>query len=337
MRDDILTRILIFFFLFYLIDTFAQIKLPPIDNFSVEDYKGGNQNWDIENDNGFIYVANNEGLLEFDGTNWYLNSLPTKSILRSVKVFGNRIYTGSYEEFGFWERSNTGVLNYTSLSQSLTDKDLDSQSIWEIFEFKGNIIFKSFSTIYVYENNQIQVIKPGIILMAAAVLNDRFIVHGLNRGLLELRNGKLEIIENTEELAAYRVQSIILLENDEILLGTSLHGCFKYMNNEVIKWDNAFNDLLKDHQLNTLSYSNGKLFAGTIKNGIYQYDIKNNSYINLNVKNGLQNNTVLASTIDDSNFLWLALDNGISVIPISFYAHYLNPYKEDIGAVYDIV
>ena len=69
----------------------SQIKLPPVNNFNVKDYKGGNQNWSIESANGYIYVANNEGLLEFDGINWYLYKLPNKTLVRSVKVVGDKI------------------------------------------------------------------------------------------------------------------------------------------------------------------------------------------------------------------------------------------------------
>jgi hypothetical protein len=93
-------------------NVYAQLKLPPVVNFSVEDYKGGNQNWGVDTSGQIIYVANNEGLLEFDGVNWYLNRLPNRTIVRSVKVVDNKIYTGSYEEFGFWERTKNGSLEY---------------------------------------------------------------------------------------------------------------------------------------------------------------------------------------------------------------------------------
>ena len=44
---------------------------PPIINFQPSDYNGENQNWGISQDNnGFIYIANNDGLLEFNGSEW---------------------------------------------------------------------------------------------------------------------------------------------------------------------------------------------------------------------------------------------------------------------------
>lgn len=45
----------------------------PVTNYTRYDYEAGTQNWMLEQlDNGWIYVANNKGLLEFDGvTNLY--------------------------------------------------------------------------------------------------------------------------------------------------------------------------------------------------------------------------------------------------------------------------
>jgi len=315
----------------------SQFKLPPVNNFNVKDYKGGNQNWGIESKDGHLYVANNEGLLEFDGLHWYLYKLPNKTIIRSVKVVGDKIYTGSYEEFGFWQREKNGQLQYTSLSHDLEGSDIDSQSIWGIYEMENQIVFKSFGSIFIYKNDKIKIIQPGYTLMAAYVLDNRFIVHGINKGLVELKGEELVLLKSTEKIANYRVQSIISHKKDQLLIATSLQGCFLYADKQLKEWDTSFNNLLQERQLNTLSSFEDKLFFGTIKNGIYEYNTKNQTYLNINVKNGLQNNTVLSSTIDSSNILWVALDNGVSAIPTDYYAYYLNPFKENIGAVYDMV
>lgn len=42
-----------------------------IVNYSRRIYASGNQNWKIkQHPNGWMYFANNKGLLEFDGTTW---------------------------------------------------------------------------------------------------------------------------------------------------------------------------------------------------------------------------------------------------------------------------
>jgi len=113
-----------------------------------------------------------------------LHKLPNKTIVRYVKVVGGRIYTGSYEEFGFWQRLNTGLLNYTSLSKNLTADIIDSQSIWDIYELGKKIVFKSFSTIYIYDDHLVTSIKPDFILISTLSINK--FIYGKPQGIEQL-------------------------------------------------------------------------------------------------------------------------------------------------------
>jgi len=48
-------------------------ELPVIENFPLSFYNAENQNWMISQaDNKYIYMANNDGLLEYDGSRWLL-------------------------------------------------------------------------------------------------------------------------------------------------------------------------------------------------------------------------------------------------------------------------
>jgi hypothetical protein len=57
-----------------------------------------------------MYFANNYYLMRYDGVKWDKYSLPNKTIIRSIMVEGDRIYSGSYKEFGYWYREK-GKMN----------------------------------------------------------------------------------------------------------------------------------------------------------------------------------------------------------------------------------
>ena len=79
---------------------------PYFQNFSLSEYNAGNQNWGISRaENGMLYAANNNGLLEYDGINWDFYELPNKTTIRSVLAHKGLVYTGSYEEFGYWKKN----------------------------------------------------------------------------------------------------------------------------------------------------------------------------------------------------------------------------------------
>ena len=127
-------------------------ELPPIVKYNSTTYGAGNQNWMISQDkNNFIYFANNDGLLEFNGSNWQLYPSPNETIVRSVKVIGNNIYTGCYMEFGFWTRQTNGQLEYTSLSNTIKNSIQDDEQFWNIFNYDQWVIFQSLNRIYIYD------------------------------------------------------------------------------------------------------------------------------------------------------------------------------------------
>ena len=106
---------------------------PYFQNFSLSEYNAGNQNWGVSRaDNGMVYVANNYGLLEYDGLKWDFIELPNKTTIRSVLAYKELIYTGSYEEFGYWKKDSKGILVYHSLSDSIK-KDISPNEDFIVF------------------------------------------------------------------------------------------------------------------------------------------------------------------------------------------------------------
>ena len=140
----IIFRVISTMFLLGCVSVNGQQLLPPIQNYQLLDYKGGTKNWDVSvNENGELFVANNKGLLHYNGEQWTLNKLPNNTIIRSVKSIGDRVYTGSYEEFGYWTKNEFGELGYTSLTHLIKDHTFTSEEFWEIY-FKTSPIFGIF-------------------------------------------------------------------------------------------------------------------------------------------------------------------------------------------------
>ena len=140
---------ILFFLMPFLV---AAQELPPIVKYSPSVYGAGNQNWMIAQDqNRFVFFANNEGLLEYNGSNWTLYPSPNETIIRSVKVIGNKIYSGCFMEFGYWIRSSDGQLKYHSLSHKIKDKILDDEQFWNIHHYEQWVDFQSLNRINNYE------------------------------------------------------------------------------------------------------------------------------------------------------------------------------------------
>ena len=90
-------------------------------NYSRQQYHSGNQNWQAsQSSEGWMYFANNKGLLEFDGNNWTTYPLPGNAKVRAVRVVGETIYVGALGQFGCFTRNKKGRLIYQRLSEAVT-------------------------------------------------------------------------------------------------------------------------------------------------------------------------------------------------------------------------
>ena len=81
-------------------------EISPIQVFSPKQTNSGNQNWMIsQGKDETLFFANNQGLVSYNATKWKLHPAKDNSIIRSVRVIDNRVYTSSYMDFGYWEKN----------------------------------------------------------------------------------------------------------------------------------------------------------------------------------------------------------------------------------------
>jgi DNA-binding CsgD family transcriptional regulator len=292
-------------------------ELPPIVSFEMEDYHAGSQNWKLSQDkNQFIYAANNQGLLEYNGQRWTLYPSPGEAIFRSVKAIGNRVYTGSYMDFGVWERDDHGVLVYESISNKIKDLLINDEQFWNILPFGDYIIFQSLNQFILYQPSTkglSAIVSPGGI-DKAFVTRDRFYFTDAKHRLFELASGAIQPLL-ADNAPAYPIVHI-WEDREGILLQTSSSGTFR-LEDGRLKPD-ARHPFLKGCRIySATSLRLGGLAFGTISNGVYILTPEGKLRYHLNQENGLTNNTILSLYEDTKNNLWAGADNGISYINLS--------------------
>lgn len=311
-----------------------------IHNYTMYDYKASNQNWDIaKSKDGRLYAANNDGLLEFDGLNWNIWKMPNKTIIRSLLVYQDKIFVGSYEEFGYFSRNNTGALVYTSLPE--TNKKINiskDEEYWQIVLLNDAVVFRSFLNIHIYKEGKITSHNVSSTIMSCDVLNDKLYISTLDKGIFVLENQQIKPFYYSEKLRNAKIISVTLKNNKLFLINTALGGSFLLDNNILTPWETEINPFIKKHQLNKFTQlPNGNMLFGTIKNGIYITDSFGKIVYNLNKETGLINNTVLGQFVSKNNELWLGLDNGIAFIDLNTPNYFYNDISGKLGAVYDII
>lgn len=317
----------------------AQIKeigLPFINNYSREIYQAGTQNWGITQDNeGIMYFANNTGVLEFDGNNWELHTLPNESIVRTVAYYNNKLYAGGFDEFGYFSIDERGKHIYTSLSDLLPKEERDFGEIWRIFSTRDGIVFQSFLKIIIIKDDHVKVVKPISGFGFSYFANNVLYVIDRETGLYSLRGAELSMIYEDENFFKdNEIKFIIPHGNNSLLIGTTNIGIFNFNGKELSLWDVDVNKRFLKEQIYTgIPLPEEQIAVGTIQNGLYIINFNGEIVLHINRFKGLQNNTVLSLFIDRHSDLWLGLDNGIDALEISSPISLIN-YSYNIETSY---
>lgn len=310
--------------------------LPPIVKYPSAAYGAGNQNWMVAQDaQHFVFFANNEGLLEFNGANWTLYPSPNETILRSVRVIGNRIYTGCYMEFGFWQRGADGQLRYRSLSSKIKSKLLDDEQFWNILDYDQWVIFQSLNRIYIYDSKADAfniITRPGGIWKTFKTDNGLFF-QSMGEGLFEIENGKPKLLSTDALLRDQKLVNIFQVD-DGLLLQTAQWGFFK-LSGGLSKFPMPADPELAGSTIYASQrLADGSFALGTVSNGIFILSSDGRTRYHMTQNRGLSNNTALSVFEDADRNLWLGLDNGINCINLQSPVRSFSDDTGLLGTVY---
>lgn len=338
----------IYIFLLYCIfsiNTEAQITklgLPFSKYFSSTDYKGGIQNMEItQGQDGMIYVANNFGLLTFDGTDWNIYNSRLGSKCRFILIDDNgKVFTAGQGDFGYFNIDEVGKYVYTSLSDSLPKEYQDYDETWRIYKKEEQIIFCTFDYLFYYDKNYrlVDVKIPPTNIDSYFYINNTIITNQDGTGLMQLRKGSFQLIPGGSFFADKKISSIISLANNKMLITTQKSGIYVHSNNKVTVWNKSNQEKFKTASINTATrLSSGQFAIGTLNDGLILTDKNGIISMELTKGHGLENRTVLSLFEDTQNNLWVGHNNGISLIELNNPFSLINEQFGLPGTGYDAI
>lgn len=320
--------------LFSILSNQAQER-PPIETYLPSEYGGDNQNWSISQaDNKYIYIANNRGLLEFNGAKWEIYPSKNLTITRAVKVINGLVYTGNYRDFGYWKPDALGKLNYVSLSNKLKISFLEDEEIWNILNIEDWILFQSLQRIYIYnkKHNTYYIINSESTIYKLFKVDDAIYFQN-DEGLFEVFNRASRLISNHEVFIKNKLVNMFKHHN-KLLFQTEDNGFYFMDSKGLEKWDIPANKILSNYRIySSIKLKDNSFLLGSISNGIIHLNQNGVIKDQINQENGLTNNTVLSVFEDIEHNIWLGLENGINCINIKSPFRIYKDKKGNIGTV----
>lgn len=304
---------------FFLEAQVKEIGTPFIKNYPRKITQAGQQNWMIDQDSaGIMYFGNNDGLLEFNGHDWDIKPLPNQSVVRSLKVVQDKVFVAGFNELGYFDRDYTGLLKYNSLLQLIPEAYRDFGDIWKIHIVDEDIVFQSYEFIFYFNGKSFnRIIKAPVLFHFSFFIGGELYVNDIENGLYRIAPERLVSVPGLETLKGKEIWGMEILGTG-ILIATTDEGLFYYKDNILKRWETEANEFLKKNQVySSIRLSKDKLAFGTIQNGLLICDNDGRVLKTIDLKNGLQNNTILSLKLDSFSNLWLGLDNGIDYLNIN--------------------
>ncbi|HYG01130.1 MAG TPA: two component regulator three y domain-containing protein, partial [Chryseosolibacter sp.] len=301
--------------------------LPFVRTFTTLDYNAGIQNWDIAQDKrGILYIANNFGLLEFDGSTWETYRVTNGTKVRSVAIDGHgRIYVGCQGDFGYFFPDNRGKLVYTSLADSLPPANRNFDETWSVYVDNQRVYFCTFSTIYVYNGKSFAIAQAETDLELSFFVNRKLFVTSRSQGIDLVDDTKFVPFSGGAHFSNKSISSILALHQDELLISTFQHGIFRLHQGVVSPWAINNFSFFKESNVNCMTrLRNGNIAVGTQNNGLLILNAEGSVITRLTTGHGLENRTILSLYEDELNNLWIGQNNGIAYVELGSPFTFIN-------------
>lgn len=309
---------------------------PAVHHFKPDAYGGGTQNWAVvQQDNGWIYAANNYGLLEYDGSAWNLYGVNNSTAVRSVaRGSDGTIYAGATDEFGVFAPNERGELVYRSLADSLPPRYRQFGEVWGLHCTDGQLYVQTRNYIFIADlNGHVEVIDPSVIIHTSLLVDGDLYI-ATSRDLYVLSGNRLHALRGAEVLHGALVAALVPYGEHGVLIGTAFQGVWLYDGDRIRSFRTEADAYIRSNQLYTMAVSDRYIAFGTVRKGVVWTDMDGRNCRYMTREDGLQNNTILSLCFDRQGNLWMGLDNGIDYIQTVAPILQLHDRNTDYGSGY---
>ncbi len=300
--------------------------LPLTRHFDSRTYQGGIQNWDIrQSNNGLLYVANNFGLLEFDGSQWKRYDVIQSTKLRALHTsLDGRIYVGGSKTFGYFHPDSSGL----SFHKVDIPASFGTDEIWNLFPTDQGLLISGLNSLLIWSSDTLRKVNlSGVVPGLAQQVDGRIFVNGTSGGIYEWIKGSLQKIQGSEIFKG-DLNGVLSDDRGTIFFLSDEGRCFRW-NGTFLPFTTPLDGFLSQALINvSLKLSNNQFVIGTQNDGLVITNQQFEPVKYLTRGRGLNNRSVLSLHEDPFNNLWVGLNNGLTLVELGYPLTLIN---EEMG------
>lgn len=280
------------------------------------DVQGGIQNQFLSiNDQSTVAVANNQGLLIFDGASWVVEELPNGTQSKSVYASKDGIYCGGQGFFGKFHPGTT-TNRWTDFTPLIEKQSGAFDEVWRLF---GVGAYDSLRVILATSEFVGEISTQGDYKewISGPLVNSGETEHGIavqtkDQLILFDDYGNTKRIWPFEN--HYRFEALIWLDDRDPLVLTHESGIFQFREGEWRHFEGKLHTELLNSRVNCVEKIDTHWLIGTSENGILLTGDFTEFQVAHDVKSGLTSNTILDIKADGFGNYWVGLEGGIELL-----------------------
>lgn len=304
----------------------------PSEHFAPPDYQQYPQNWAVTQDHrGLIYVANNDGILEYDGDSWRLIPTTTNTFVRSIAASEEgTIYAGTVGDFGYLKPDSIGVLRYASLYEHVPPLHESFSDVWGTHATSDGVYFQANERLFRWDGSNMRVWTSDEGFHTSFVVRDELYVRDFQRGLLKMVGDSLQQMPAGERFMDTPVHLMVPFPDGQILIGTSKDGLYLYDGQRLTPFSTEAQPFLEEYELyHGCLLSGGHVALATIGGGVLIIDREGRLVRVLGPSSELPDGVVHYVYEDQEGGLWMAFSN--SGVARAEVVSPLSTYDESLG------
>jgi signal transduction histidine kinase/DNA-binding response OmpR family regulator len=271
-------------------------------------------------------MANQGGLMEYDGVDWREIRVTNKTVRSLTMDEKGTIYVGGINEIGYLESDSKGTLQYVSILGHVEKKYRSFSNVWQAHSTTEGIYFRTTKYLLLWNarHKKFRVWESDTRFRAAFICNGKYFIQEEKVGLMQIKNNSFQLLPGGDRFAFDKLHLLLQYDNKRLILGSRLKGLFIYDGKESLPFHTQADDYLKIKELyHGIRLSCGYFALATRHGGLVIIDSNGTIKDIFHKTSGLPNESVKYVYEDSQNNLWLCLDEGIAKIeyasPISIY------------------
>ncbi len=295
-----------------------------VHNFSTDNGLPQNSIYSIvQDDNNFLWIATEDGVSRFDGTEFKNFSkedgLPYSHVRVIFQDSKKRIWFGTNEGVGVLEGDSNKIINLNET------QNFPSDFVYSIVEGKDSSIFFATgdSGLYKYSINKLTKVNlPGLADSLRSLAVDslgNLWIGTINKGLYKIEGNDFLHPRKVREIRENQILSLFVSFNNTIYVGTE-NGFYVIDKKKITRYDakNQFEDIPVS---SFIEDKNKRIWIGTVGKGVFEFD--GGEFSVFTKDNGLSGNIVLAELEDRRGDLWFGYrDHGLDRLPVEKFLIY---------------